>query len=115
MSMTSSKLILIFLAFIFLLIIILSSNKIASSLRSRFGNLLPSISPISEDITPTPVIEEVITSTPTPTVIYGKNSTKTNSSVKSIPASGPADLAWLLLGGSFASGVILKKLSSKNP
>lgn len=111
--MTSSKLILIFLAFIFFLIVVLSSSKIANFLRSRFGSMVPSISPISEDITPTPSIIET-TLTPTPTIVYGNGyRTETKGGiVRTIPASGPEDLAWLILGGSFSAGIVLKKISS---
>lgn len=108
--MTSNKLILIFLGFIFLIIVILSSSRISQALRSRFGNLVPSLKPTTEDITPTPIFETE-TPTPTPTVIYGQKG-NTNSA-KNIPATGPEDLAWLVLAGSFLTGFTLKRISSK--
>lgn len=111
--MTSSRLILIFLAFIFLIIIILSSTRISNSLRSRFGNMVPSLKPTTDEITPTPTVEEQVqTPTPTPTIFYGKTTTN-GKIVQNIPATGPADLVWLVLGGSFFTGVTLKKITSK--
>lgn len=114
--MTSSRLILIFLAFIFLIIILLSSNRIASTLRAKFSKFIPSLSPITDNITPTPtIIEETPTPTltPTPTIVYGNTNKRPNNSTKNIPATGPADLAWLILGGSFLSGITLKKIFGK--
>lgn len=114
--MTSSRLILIFLAFIFLIIVLLSSNRIAASLRTRFGKMIPSLTPITENITPTPSMSQETptpTLTPTPTIVYGNASKRSNNSTKNIPATGPADLAWLILGGSFLSGFVLKKIASK--
>lgn len=114
--MTSSRLILIFLAFIFLIIVLLSSNRISTALRTKFGKIIPSLSPITESITPTPTLfEETPTPTyiPTLTTVYGNTNKRSNNSTKNIPATGPADLAWLILGGSFLSGFILKKISGK--
>lgn len=110
--MTSSKLILIFLGFIFLIIVILSSSRISAALRSRFGKLIPAINTNTEGLTPTPTIEVSETPTPTPTIVYGRGTTNRNNSGKNIPATGPADLAWLVLGGSFLTGVVLKKVTA---
>lgn len=112
--MTSSRLILIFLAFIFLIIVLLSSNRISTTLRTRFGKMIPSLSPTTQNITPTPSMTEETptpTLTPTPTIVYGNGSRRSNNSTKSIPAAGPADLVWLILGGSFLVGISLKKFS----
>lgn len=110
--MTSSKLILIFLGFIFLIIVILSSSRISAALRSRFGKMIPTIGTKTQDLTPTPTptFEVTDTPTPSPTSVYGKGTTNRNNSGKNIPATGPADLAWLVLGGSFLSGVLIKKV-----
>lgn len=107
--MTSNRLILIFLAFIFVIIVILSSSRISNALRTRFGGLVPPLKPTTEDITPTP-IAETITSTPTPTTVYGQPTTK--GGAKSIPATGPEELLWLVLGGSFLAGVTLKQIAA---
>lgn len=111
--MTSSRLILIFLAFIFFIIVTLSSSRISSALRSRFGKLIPSLTPTVEDasLTPTPTIA-METPTPTPTIVYGGTKGGTNGA-KSIPATGPADLAYLILGGSLFAGAALRKLTKK--
>ena len=114
--MTSSRLILIFLAFIFLIIILLSSNRIATTLRSKFGKMIPSLSPITDNITPTPtIIEETPTPvlSPTPTIVYGNGIKRSTNAAKNIPATGPEDLAWLILGGSFFSGIVLKRITAK--
>lgn len=105
--MTSSRLILIFLAFIFLIIIILSSNRISSALRNSLGKMAPSVKTTVEDSSLTPTPTEAQTPTATPTIVYGKNS------AKRIPAAGPADLVWLVLGGSFFAGVTLKKIAGR--
>lgn len=113
--MTSSRLILIFLGFIFLIIVILSSSRISAALRTRFGKMVPSLNPTVEDasLTPTPTLE-MATSTPTPTIVYGGGVSKGGTaSAKNIPATGPADLVWLVLGGSFFAGVTLKKITAK--
>lgn len=110
--MTSSRLILIFLAFIFLIIVILSSNRISAALRARFAGILPSMNATTEDITPTPTTAE--TPTPTPTIVYGGGSTKNGASnAKNIPATGPQDFALLVLGGSLFIGVTLTRISAK--
>lgn len=116
--MTSSRLILIFLGFIFLIIVILSSSRISTALRSRFGKLLPPLTPTVEEasLTPTPTVLETLT--PTPTVVYGRGTNGTvnkggTASPKTIPAAGPADTVWLLLAGSFFAGVTLKKIAGK--
>ncbi len=115
--MTSSRLILIFLGFIFLIIVILSSSRISAALRSRFGKFLPPLTPTVEEtsLTPTPTVLE----TPTPTIVYGRGTNGTSNksgtaSAKTIPAAGPADTVWLLLAGSFSAGVILKKIAGKS-
>lgn len=112
--MTSSKLILIFLGFIFLIIVILSSSRISAALRARFGKIIPSIKTSTEDQTPTPTPTIEITDTPTltPTSVYGRGATNKNNSSKNIPDTGPADLVWLVLGGSFLTGVYIKKITA---
>lgn len=112
--MTSSKLILIFLGFIFLIIVILSSNRIAGSLRTRFGKFLPSIKRSAETISPTPTPTfEVKAKAPTPTVVYGeKIGDSTTIPNGEIPATGPADLFYIVIGGSLLAGLSLKKLTT---
>jgi hypothetical protein len=105
--MSSSRLILIFLGFILVIIVILTSGQIAGALKKRFGNVIPQAKVISENITPTPTEEP----TPTETPFY--NGKKGGSVNNEIPATGPADIVYLLLGGSMATGFVFKKLSSK--
>ncbi len=106
--MTSSRLILIFLGFVFVIIVILTSNKITASLRQRFGNILPATKVITEEITPTP-IEEVVTLTPTPTY-FTKNSSSPNDE---IPATGPNDFMWFILGISLITGLTLRNIKTE--
>ncbi|MBM3283255.1 hypothetical protein FJY90_03285 [Candidatus Gottesmanbacteria bacterium] len=115
--MTSSKLMLIFLAFIFVIIVVLSSRQIGGALRARFGKYLPPLSPFSQEeltITPSPslIITEP-TSTPeltaTPIGIY--EGSQRSGSTQQIPATGPENFVWLILGGSFLAGVSLKKIT----
>lgn len=106
--MTSSRLILIFLGFIFLIIVILSSKQIAKALRDRFGRLLPAAKVTTEEIAPTPTIIEAETPTPTPETKEQKETT----SVKEVPATGPNDMLWIVLGGSLIAGITLKKFTT---
>lgn len=102
--MASNRLILIFLGFIFLIIVILSSSRIAGGLRERFGKFLPTTNTTTET-TPTLTMEA---ETPTPTLIPGTTSTPSGE----IPATGPAELAYLILGGSLIAGLALKRMSN---
>lgn len=75
--------------------------------------MIPALTPIVEDasITPTPTIATE-TPTPTPTIVYGGTNTKGGtSSAKNIPATGPADFMWMVLGGSLFAGAALRKLT----
>lgn len=102
--MTSSRFILIFLGFIFLIIVLLAGNRIAAGLRAQFGKFLPSTK--QTQITPTPTIGEL---SPTPTLTSsGQGSTSSSE----IPATGPENLVWLILGGSLLSGITLKKITA---
>lgn len=105
--MTSSRLILIFLGFIFLIIVILSSGRIAGGLRDRFGKFLPISKTATTEVTPTPTIEA---ETPTPTIVAGTTSTPSGQ----IPATGPAELAYFILGGSLIAGLALKRISNSS-
>ena len=112
--MSSGKIILIFLGFILLAIVLLSSNKIATSLRTRFGRFLPTVKTTSK-ISPTPVTML----SPTPTLIKKPVAVTTNGKVAGsntgeIPATGPAEVMWLILGGSALAGAALNKLSKKD-
>lgn len=115
--MSSSRLILIFLGFIFLIIILLSSNKIATALRSRFGKFVPTLN-VSGKISPTPTPTMALkTPTPTklPTITAGQTGRfgggEKGSPPGEIPATGPSEVVWLILTGSALVGVTLKKLS----
>jgi len=121
--MSSSRIILVFLGFIFVIIVILSSGRIAAALRARLGQFFPfmkstslTTSPkVSPTLTPSAVYKISPTSIPSPTLsaFYGgQNTTKGGITTTEIPATGPNDLAWVILGGSTAIGYSLKKLSS---
>ena len=111
---------------IFLIIVILGSNRIATSLRQRFARFLPISSPTpAKEITHTPVSFSSLQPTVTPTTpctttndTTGKSVAGTTSekgytgSISEIPATGPNDLAWFMLGGSSLLGVFFKKLTS---
>lgn len=99
-----------------MVIVILTSNRIAGFLKSRFGNVIPGLKFSAVETTPTP--------TPRPTEIPTKGgitpggSTKTyptgqSTSNSQIPATGPEEFVYLLLAGSAGTGFILKKISSK--
>ena len=115
--MTSSRLILIFLGFIFVIIVILTSSKIAGALRSRFGGFFPTINTITtEEISPAPTLvlrnEGLVEETPTPTPTTPPGQVKVTSTPSgNIPATGPAEVMWLLLFGSLLGGIALRKIS----
>lgn len=114
--MSSSRLILIFLGFIFLIIVILTSNQIAAGLRKKFGNIIPSPKLIS-GATVTPSVSPKMTVTPTLSPsgngIYNGSSKGGIKSTPSgqTPATGPEDFAYLILGGSAGIGFIFKRFS----
>lgn len=115
--MTSSKLILFFLGFILLIIVIISSNRIADSLRTRLGKYIPGIKVAKISPTPRPTIEAE-TPTSTPTIVYGKDkgefARKDISTTKGgeIPATGPSEIVYIIMGGSLITGITLKKLTA---
>lgn len=114
--MTSSRLILIFLGFIFVIIVILTSSKIAGALRSRFGGFFPPI-----NTTTTETTEEI---SPAPTLVLSPDLRRDEGLVEegqikvtstpsgNIPATGPAEVMWFLLFGSLLGGISLRKFSS---
>lgn len=109
--MSSSRIVLIFIGFILIIIIALTSAKISGFLRDRFGKYIPVPKITNEKITPTPTIIPVTltpTASPKPTVI-SRNGSSTPSN--QTPATGPEDLVWVLIGGSLVLGITLKKLS----
>lgn len=116
--MSSSRLILVFLGFIFLIIVILTSSQIAGALRSRFGNLIPGYKVANERVTPTPT---KVTATPTLTPTLGSRinsgtagSTYSNKShAAQTPATGPSDLILVLLGSGGGIGLLLRKISQR--
>lgn len=114
--MTSNRVILLILAVIFLIIVILSSKRIADSLRTRFGQYFPSPFTIQQEAktstSPTPAKFAEINQTPIPTV-NEQPVEKGGTSVTETPKTGPAEYLWLAIGGSVIAGVILRKVSQK--
>lgn len=122
--MSSSRLVLIFLGIILVVIVILTSNRIAAFLKSRFGNLVPPLKFSAVETTPTPSPTPTIRLTLTPTEIpttttkggvkiYPTMPTGKSTPTGQIPSTGPEELAYVLIGGSAGLGFILKKISSK--
>src|SRR3989338_6898370 len=116
--MTSSRLILIFLGIIFLMIIILSSNRVIKGLRDRIGSILPVGKTAVQKTTPTPLPTKVMisitpTSTPSPKTGAVSGEQITKGGVKQIPSTGATELAWLVIGGGSLIGLTLRKISRK--
>ncbi|MBI3954912.1 hypothetical protein HY338_00580 [Candidatus Gottesmanbacteria bacterium] len=117
--MSSSRIILIFLGFIFIIIVILSSTKIAGALRARFGKFIPG-GTVTSDISLTPTnIMPTITITPKPTNKVSVPSTNKggqpvskSSPTSETPATGPAETAWLIISGSLLTGIGIRKLGN---
>lgn len=108
--MSSNRLILIFLGIIFLIIVILTSSRIAGTLRQKFSAFLPSMSVTT--LTPTPTVtQKTFTPTPTPARQTGGTATANSTPNGEIPATGTSDWIWLLLGGSLLVGISLNRLS----
>lgn len=110
--MSSSRIILIFLGFIFVIILILTSNQISAGLRSRFGSFVPGLKP-----SPTPTsslsfgntVKPFYNPTPTLSVV---NSNLSSTPAGETPATGPENTVLVILGGFFVGGFALNKLSS---
>ena len=108
--MTSSRV--IFLALIFLVIIVLSSNKIADFLKNRFGRYFPTPSAVS-------VQESNVIVTPTPTQTNGFPVSPTleyksdNEKATEIPKTGPSEIMLVVIGGSLVAGTVIKTVSKK--
>ncbi|OGG15634.1 hypothetical protein A3D77_01240 [Candidatus Gottesmanbacteria bacterium RIFCSPHIGHO2_02_FULL_39_11] len=114
--MSSSKLVLIFLGIILVVIVILTSNRIAAFLKSRFGNLVPPVKFSAVETTPTPTLSLTPTIYPTGTTTKGglaPSPTTKSTPAAQIPSTGPMELAYVLIGGSAAAGFILTRISSK--
>lgn len=116
--MSSSRIILLFLGFIFIIIVILSSAKIAGGLRQRFGKFIPG-GTVTSDISITPSIMPTVTLTPQPTNKVSAPSTNKggqpvskSSPASETPATGPAETAWLIISGSLLTGIGIRKLAS---
>lgn len=109
--MTSSRFILIFLGFIFLIIIILSSSRISSALQKRAGTIFPSLKFVSTPTpSPSPSPTRIPIQPPTETPkLYNSGSTSTPTG--EIPATGPEMVGLLFLSGSFLTGISLRKLT----
>lgn len=121
--MSSSRLLLLFLILIFLIIVILSSNRIAGALRTRFGNVIPRLQTITQrntsSPTPTPPESMQPSATPASTQKGGLGfvpSITPKAAVNKpseIPATGPMDVTWLLLGGSLSLGVTAQYFANR--
>lgn len=115
--MTSNRVILLILAVIFLIIVILSSKRIADSLRARFGKYLPSPFTIQQEAktstSPTPAKFAEINQTPIPTNVNEQPAEKGGSTATETPKTGPAEYMWFAISGGAAAGLILRKVSQK--
>lgn len=114
--MSSSRIILLFLGFIFIIIVILSSAKIAGGLRARFGKYLPG-GTITSDISITPEVMPTLTLTPEPTTTApvtnkGGQPVSKSSPTSETPATGPAETAWLIISGSLLTGIGIRNFGS---
>ncbi|OGG14519.1 hypothetical protein A2773_05570 [Candidatus Gottesmanbacteria bacterium RIFCSPHIGHO2_01_FULL_39_10] len=116
--MLSNRIILIFLGIIFLIIIILSSQRLSGGLKSRLSGLFPGVKPIPT-VSPTPT---PFRSTPTPTRTqtaagFAQQQTKggqyVQNGVSEIPSTGADVLSLGLLASLGSGGIILKKLTSR--
>jgi hypothetical protein len=111
--MSSNRLIFLFLGIILLVVVILSSKRIATTLRGWFGKYIPAIQTTEFSPTPTPTVTPTMgVLSPTPTPRKNAFPTQQGSTPSSqIPATGPETVVWLLLGGGVTGGLTLRKLS----
>lgn len=111
--MLSNKLILLFLAVIFIIILVLSSKSLSASFRSRFGNILPVIKAVPT-LTPTPTPTIKISLSPSPTPMSQFPSNQNNGSTASrIPSTGGNIFALIPLAIGAILGAKLRKKTSK--
>ena len=112
--MLSNKIILIFLGIIFLIIIILSSQRLSGGLKNRLSGLFPGVKSI-------PTVSPIPSTTPSPTrhptAISNaqeqiKNNQNGQNGVSQIPSTGADPLSLALIATFASGGLILKRLSS---
>lgn len=122
--MSSNRLIFLFLAIVLLVVVILSSKRIATTLRSLFGKYVPGVQNI-EEVTPSPTLTPFPTlkassptpisnriASPTPNLRKYPATTQKSSLSDTIPSTGPESVVWLLLGGGLTSGFTLRRWGS---
>lgn len=115
--MSSTRTILIFLGFIFLIIVIISSGKIAGALRDRLGKIIPGFTlssgvKLTPTVTPTKSSAPTVTPTPTSQAKYQSNA---KSSVSGeIPATGPESFSYILISASLLGGIYLKRFAKRS-
>lgn len=116
--MSSSRIILLFLGFIFIIIVILSSAKIAGGLRARFGKFLPG-GTVTSNISATPSVMPSATLTPKPTMTVsapvtnkGGQPVSKSTPTSETPATGPAETTLLIISGSLLTGIGIRKFVS---
>ena len=111
--MSSNRLIFLFLGIVLLVVVILSSKRIATTLRGWFGKYVPGVQTVEESPTPTitpyPTVKIV---SPTPLQKKAIEVTRKSSPTSTIPSTGPETVVWLLLGGGVTGGIALRRIGS---
>jgi hypothetical protein len=121
--MSSSRIVLFLIGVVLLIVVILSSNKIGLFLRDKFNKIAPpSMKIAAGKITPTPSTipnKNILSPTPIKNTQTSQNSTNSKGGVINtdngeIPATGPGEIVWIIMSGSFFSGIALNKIASKD-
>ena len=108
--MSSSRLILVILGLIIIILIVFSSNRIGTYLKSRFAKYFPSVQTAKLSVSPTPSIKLSIT--PSQITQYNSPSiqySNTPANTSEIPATGPNEIVIALLVTSGSLGFFIRK------
>jgi hypothetical protein len=117
--MTSSRFVLVFLGFVFIVIVVLSSGRIAGALRSRFGGFFPTPNILSDSSSQT------LQSTPTPTHAPQPTMSPTNAPkptvtvtnrqsvpIRETPATGLETIFFITTSLGLGTGLYLRRKTS---
>lgn len=106
----SNRVILIFLGVIFLIIIVLSSQKLSVGIRNKAAGLFPSIKTVPTSTPEGASLSTTPSLTPTPTTAHFARNKNTPSQT---PNTGAGSLSLIILGVAGASGFVVKRLSTE--
>lgn len=96
-----------------MVIVVASGNRIAQSLRNRFGRLFPQSKVSSLTPTPTPISVGSLATTPSKSGQTKGEQTAQMPQAERIPSSGPSDIVYVAIAGSALVGLFAQILTRK--